>query len=98
MLEAQGFDVVAEACDGYTAIAAAERLRPDLALVDIGLPGVDGFEVAERLRRAGSVACIVLTSGRARADFGGRVENSVADGFIGKDDLSGDRLHALLGA
>ena len=40
------------------------RLRPDLALVDIGLPGLDGFEVAERLRRAGSVACIVLTSGR----------------------------------
>ncbi len=76
---------------------AAERLRPDIALVDIGLPDLDGFDVAARLRRAGSVACIVLTSGRDRADFGARVDGSAADGFIGKGDLSGERLRALLG-
>ena len=83
---------------GRRAASAAERLRPDIALVDIGLPDLDGFEVAARLRRAGSVACIVLTSGRDRADFGARVESSVADGFIGKGDLSGERLYALLGS
>ena len=74
MLEAQGFDVVAEAADGHAGLAAAERLRPDIALVDIGLPDLDGFDVAARLRLAGSVACIVLTSGRDRADFGARVD------------------------
>lgn len=98
MLEAQGFDVVAEAGDGYAALAAAERHQPDIALVDIGLPGLDGFDVAERLRQAGWIAWIVLTSGRARADFGARVETSAADGFIAKDELSGERLHALLGS
>ena len=98
MLEAQGFDVVAEAADGYAALAAAERHQPDIALVDVGLPDLDGFDVAARLRRAGSVACIVLTSGRDRADFGARVDGSAADGFIGKGDLSGERLHALLGS
>jgi len=96
MLEAQGFDVVGEASDGRSAIAAADRLRPDLALVDIGLPDLDGFAVAAAIREAGTAACLVLTSGRDAADFGGRVAGSAADGFIPKADLSGDVLLALL--
>jgi DNA-binding NarL/FixJ family response regulator len=96
MLEAEGFHVIGEVADGHSAVATAERLRPDIALVDIQLPGVDGFEVAERLRRAGAVRWIVLISGREREDFGGRIERSRADGFIPKIDLSGERLTAVL--
>jgi DNA-binding NarL/FixJ family response regulator len=96
MLEADGFDVVGEAADGSSALAAAGRLRPDIALVDIQLPDADGFEVAERLRAAAVVRWIVLISGRDREDFGGRVEQSQADAFIAKADLSGERLTAAL--
>ena len=97
MLEAQGFDVVGEASDGRSAVAAADRLRPDVALVDIGLPDLDGFEVAAAIRAAGTARRIILTSGRDAADFGGRVAQAAADGFIPKAELSGDGLLALLG-
>ena len=98
MLEAEGFDVVGEAADGETGIAAADRLRPDIALVDIGLPGRDGFEVVARLRDARTAGLLVLISGREREDYGGRVDRSDADGFITKAELSGERLGAMLRA
>ena len=96
MLEACGFDVVGEASDGRSAVAAADRLRPDLALVDIGLPDLDGFAVAAAIRAAGTAHRIILISGREAEDFGGRVAGSAADGFIPKAELSGDGLLALL--
>jgi DNA-binding NarL/FixJ family response regulator len=49
LLEAEGFDVVGEAGDAASALAAAARLRPEVVLLDIQLPGIDGFEVAARL-------------------------------------------------
>ena len=52
MLEAYGYTVVGEAEDGERALAAARRLGPDLVLLDIQLPGIDGFEVALRLATA----------------------------------------------
>ena len=96
MLEAHGFDVVGEASGGRAAVAAADRLRPDLAVIDIGLPDLDGFDVAVAIRAAGTATHIVLISGREAADYGGRVAGSAADGFIPKADLSGDGLHALM--
>src|SRR5262245_35506240 len=96
MLEACGFDVVGEASDGRSAVEAAASLRPDVALVDIGLPDLDGFAVAAAIREAGTAGRIVLISGREAADYGGRVAGSAADGFIPKADLSGDGLLALL--
>lgn len=95
-LEAEGYDVVGESIDGPSGIEAATRLRPDLTLVDIGLPGLDGFAVATRLRAAGVAGRIVLISGRDREDFGARLDASDADGFIAKGDLSAERLAAVL--
>jgi DNA-binding NarL/FixJ family response regulator len=96
LLEAEGFDVVGEAADGQSALAAAERLRPDVALVDIGLPDIDGFAVASSIRDAGAARRVVLISGRAIEDFGDLLARSPADAFIAKADLTGERLHALL--
>ena len=98
MLEAEGFDVVGEAVDVASGLAAADRLRPDVALVDIGLPDGDGFALADQLRARGWAPVIILVSGRDRVDYGDRVDRSAADGFIAKADLSGERLKALLGS
>lgn len=54
-------DVVAECSDGAEAVAAAERLTPDVCLLDLEMPGLDGVEVAERLRRTVATRCIVVT-------------------------------------
>ena len=95
LLEADGFTVVGEAGDGSSAIEAAARLRPALVLLDVMLPDTDGFSVARRLAESGSGSTVVLTSSREAEDFGGRLEDSPARGFIHKDDLSGAALAAF---
>ena len=49
LLELEGYHVVGEAQDGESAIVAARELRPDFVLLDVQLPDIDGFEVAERM-------------------------------------------------
>jgi DNA-binding NarL/FixJ family response regulator len=95
LLEAGGFDVVGEAGDGASALAAFEALGPDLVLLDIVLPDTDGFAIAERLAESHTDAVVVLTSSREETDFGERVQLSPVHGFIHKDDLSGAALAAL---
>lgn len=97
MLEASGYTVVGEAADGEAAVEAARELAPDLVLLDVQLPDIDGFEVAARLRDSGAAPIIVLTSSRDRADFGDALAESPARGFIAKGELSGATLAELTG-
>jgi DNA-binding NarL/FixJ family response regulator len=96
VLETDGFVVVGTAGDGESGLAETLRLAPDVVLLDVELPDIDGFEVAARLRRAGSAAAIVLASSRDGADFGSLVAESGARGFIAKAELSGDAIRALV--
>jgi CheY-like chemotaxis protein len=96
LLEAAGFNVVAEAPDGREAIAAAQRLKPDLVLLDVQLPDLDGFEVAARLAESGLDSVVVLTSSRAAADYAPLLKRSPARAFIPKAELSGAALAGLL--
>jgi len=98
LLNAEGFDVVGEAEDGASALAAIARLRPEVVLLDVQLPDMDGFEVAARVLRDGRRRHpkIVLTSSRDASDFGPLVEASGAVGFVPKDALSGAAVAALL--
>ena len=95
MLEAEGFEVVGEAADGESALAATASLRPELVLLDVSLPDLDGFEVTQRIVAAGGPP-VVLTSSRDRADYGDCVDYCGARGFVQKADLSGSALTALL--
>ncbi|KRB36156.1 response regulator transcription factor [Microbacterium sp. Root180] len=54
-------DVVAECADGEEAIEAAIRLTPDICLLDLEMPGLDGVEVAKRLARTVATRCIIVT-------------------------------------
>ena len=95
MLEAGGYSVIGEAADGEAALEAVRELAPDLVLLDVQLPGIDGFEVAARLHDSGDAPTIVLTSSRDRADFGDALAESPAAGFIAKGELSGATLAEL---
>jgi DNA-binding NarL/FixJ family response regulator len=97
LLEAEGFDVVGEAADGASALTEAGRLQPEVVLLDVQLPDIDGFDVAARLtggNDAGPV--VILVSSRDSSDFGPLVMRSGARGFVPKAELSGDRLQELL--
>jgi DNA-binding NarL/FixJ family response regulator len=97
LLEAEGFSVIDEAADGAEALAKTKELRPDLVLLDVQLPDIDGFEVARRLRENGSAPAIVLVSSRDAADYGELVDACGARGFVPKGELTGAALRALLG-
>jgi DNA-binding NarL/FixJ family response regulator len=95
LLEADGFVVVGEAGDGASGIEAARALLPDLVLLDIGLPDMEGFQVACELADDRPPARVVLTSSREAAAYGPRLACSPALGFIPKDELSGAAIRAL---
>jgi DNA-binding NarL/FixJ family response regulator len=96
LLEEEGYDVVGEAADGESAVSLALELEPELVLLDIQLPDIDGFAVAERMLADHPRLQIVLVSSRDRSSYGPLIEDSGARGFLGKGDLSRDALERLL--
>jgi DNA-binding NarL/FixJ family response regulator len=96
MLETDGHEVVGEAADGASAIDAVRELHPDVVLLDIRLPDLDGFQVADRLAANGAAPAIVLTSSRDRSDFAYEIDASPAHGFIPKSELSAGAITLLI--
>lgn len=96
LLEAEGFTVVGGAGDGDEALAQVRALRPDVVLLDVQLPGIDGFEIARRLAALAVPPAVLLVSSRAAAEYGDRVATSPARGFLDKRALSGAALTRLL--
>jgi DNA-binding NarL/FixJ family response regulator len=96
LLESEGFDVIGEAEDGAAALQAVLELTPQVILLDVQLPDIDGFEVAARLTANGASPAIVLTSSRDVNDLGALAEREGVRGFIPKSELSGAALEALL--
>jgi two-component system, NarL family, nitrate/nitrite response regulator NarL len=100
LLERGGFRVVGEAGDGDAAVAAVQALAPEVVLLDVQLPGEDGFAICERILDAmGSgdgAPVVVLTSGRPIGTFRRRLARSQAAGFIAKTDLTAPTLSALV--
>jgi CheY-like chemotaxis protein len=100
LLEVEGYEVVGEAVDGMSALTAVKELRPDVVLLDVQLPDLDGFEVADRLSAAfnGGAPAIVLTSSRDRSDYGPALSRTCACGFLPKAELSGEGIAGILPA
>jgi DNA-binding NarL/FixJ family response regulator len=97
LLEHEGFDVIGEAEDGHSGIAATSALAPDVVLLDVNLPDIDGFAVASRICVADAPhPKVVMVSSRDPREFGPLVRRSGAQGFISKGDLTGQALAALL--
>ncbi|MFL5969366.1 MAG: LytR/AlgR family response regulator transcription factor [Gaiellaceae bacterium] len=94
LLESEGFDVLGEADTGLAAVELARELQPDIVLLDVHLPDIDGFEVARRMRELEPAPDVILTS--SRDDYAPLVEASAARAFVRKDALSGEALASAL--
>jgi DNA-binding NarL/FixJ family response regulator len=96
LLTAEGFEVVGEAADAAAALAAVRELRPDVVLLDVQLPDLDGVKASRRIEVLNGRSAIVLTSSRDLTDLAGALAESPARGFIPKSELSGAALRELL--
>ncbi len=88
-------DVVAEAADGRSGVEAVLAHRPDVALLDIRMPVLDGLAAAAELRRAGSTSALVILTTFGEADLVARAMAVGVDGFITKSGAPQELLLAL---
>ena len=97
VLRSRGNVVVGQAGSVAEALASAEALRPDVALVDIGLPDGDGFSLTRQLRaRPWPVRVVIFSSDADKANVAA-AERAGAVGFLPKDELSSPALQRLIG-
>lgn len=88
-----GWTVAGEAGSGEDAVAAADRLRPDVVIMDINLPGISGIEATRRIVAAAPAVRVVLVSTYAQEDLPADALNSGARGYLRKEHMSPRALH-----
>jgi DNA-binding NarL/FixJ family response regulator len=96
LLECDGWNVVGEAGDGTSGLTAARTLKPDVVLLDVRLPDIDGFAVAEELAAEGYGPAVIVTSSSDDPLYPDRARRTGARGFVAKHDLSGAALQRVL--
>ena len=87
-----GFEVVGEAGTGEASIQAASELDPDLVLMDVNLPGIDGLEATRRIRQASDRTVILLLSTYEEEEYGPRAAECGAAAYIPKSAFGPERL------
>ncbi|MEJ2790435.1 MULTISPECIES: response regulator transcription factor [unclassified Pseudoxanthomonas] len=88
-------DVVGSAADGETAWLDLQRLRPDLLVTDIEMPGLSGLELAQRIQRHGLACKVVIVTTFARGGFLRRALDAGVSGYLLKDAPAEDLAEAL---
>ena len=88
-------EVVAIAASGVEAIAMAEQSKPDLVLMDLSMPGMNGFEATRRIKARDDAPRVVIMTLNGGAPYGAFLEAVMADGFLSKVDFVED-IKALL--
>jgi DNA-binding NarL/FixJ family response regulator len=98
MLQTQPeFQVVAEAADGLEAVQKAQKLKPDLILLDIGLPNLDGLEAANRIRQVARDTAIVFLTQNSDKDVVRAALSTGAQGYVLKIDAGRELFTAVEG-
>ena len=89
-------DVVGQARDGREAVQLTQKLRPDVVLMDISMPVLDGIEAATEIRDGGGgVRVLMLTGSNSRADVD-RARQAGAAGYVTKDRIAAELIDAIL--
>ncbi|HZT94893.1 MAG TPA: response regulator transcription factor [Gaiellaceae bacterium] len=89
-------EVVGRASDGGEAVELALRLRPDVVLMDVSMPVLDGFEATREIRAGGSdVSVLMLTGSNSRADVD-RSRAAGASGYVTKDRIASELVEAIV--
>jgi DNA-binding NarL/FixJ family response regulator len=96
LLEMEGYTVVGEADDGCSALLRVQQLRPQIALVDVHLPDIDGVELASRLRELADPPTVILISSHDGGELRPVIASSGACGFVPKSELSREAIERLL--
>ena len=96
MLEAGGYRVLGEAASAAGTVGEAARWQPAVLLLDIGLPDGSGLDSVGPIRDVSPATIVVLISSRRASDYGERLADSGADGFLDKTALTASSLGALL--
>jgi len=94
MLGEQGYDVVGEAGDGARAVELAEDLRPDLVILDVQMPVLDGIAAAERIAQA-RIAPVVILTAFSQRDLVERARDAGAMAYLVKPFSAGDLVPAI---
>jgi two-component system, NarL family, response regulator LiaR len=90
------FEVVGLACDGCDAVAQATRKTPDVVLMDIAMPVLDGFAATKEIRRRlPGLPVVMLTGSNARLDID-RARKAGAAGYLTKDRIAGELIDAIV--
>jgi DNA-binding NarL/FixJ family response regulator len=96
LLESQpGFTVVAEAADGREAIAQAEAAKPDVAVLDIAMPNLNGIDASQRIKAALPDTAIVILSMHSDEGYVLRALKAGAKAYLLKDSAEGDLIEAI---
>jgi len=88
-------EIVARACDGLEAVQRAEQLKPDLILLDIGLPMLNGIEAARRIREVSPTSKILFVSENRSPDIAEAALSNGAGGYVLKSDAANELLPAV---
>jgi DNA-binding NarL/FixJ family response regulator len=89
-------EVVAHAGDGQEAVKLVRELKPDVVLMDISMPVMDGIEATEELRANGNDVCILMLTGSNSRDDVDRARKAGAAGYVTKDRIAAELIDAIL--
>jgi two-component system, NarL family, response regulator NreC len=94
-LERQGFQVVCEASNGQEALQMAAKARPDVAIVDISMPLLNGIDVACELRESSSKAKVILLTKHDEDQYVTDALRAGVSGYVLKSQVANDLVHAI---
>ncbi len=86
----EGIDVIATAPDGHAALELAEQLNPDVIVMDVSMPVMDGIEATEKIRERDPHACILILTGGMVAGDVDRARQAGAAAYVTKDRIATD--------
>jgi DNA-binding NarL/FixJ family response regulator len=97
LLETDGrIDVAGSAHDGREAVERAIQLHPDVVLMDIDMPVMDGFEATRRIRKHDAGACVLMLTGSNSREDVARARKAGAAGYVTKDRIAAELVEAIL--